>query len=148
MDDLSLPMRSISCTACGAHSRGRFFHAGWTGVIWYCTDCSNLRIVERGDPHMAPDACPCGGRFESSELRCPQCRTVIPDADRQLAAQHYVVAPAIDEAHPTGEEVRRWYDDMIAKGAFSGHEYFIQTAQAVMYDAKRRAWRYYETGEI
>ena len=138
-----LPVYSISCPCCSESFRGRFFSAGWTGKIRYCSRCSNLKIWDHPSCLEGPMKCACGGSFTSFRLRCPVCNGLIADATRQLAGQHYVVEPARDPEHPTSDELATFVDRIQAT-----RDLFVQLRRVLHFDKKRRRWRWLDLFEL
>ncbi len=96
---------SVDCPHCKGSYEGRIFYPPMdleTGA--YCKKCSNLKVWNR-KRHEGHLKCSCGGEFKSPDLLCPDCRKIIGDAEKQLAAQFYLVQPAKDEDNPTAKEI-------------------------------------------
>lgn len=138
----------VKCSNCGDEFEGRMFRpSAWLGSAKYCDKCPSLKLNgDSGSP--GPAKCDCGGSFESISPICPGCRGSIENSEKQIAAQFYLVQPAVDENNPTSEEIDIWYEAQLAEGFLSGKAFFIQLDRAVAFDENAKKWKTYERFEF
>ena len=138
----------IQCSSCEGSFEGRFAYPSFTGGDGrYCNQCSNLKIwIEYEE--SGPSHCECGGVFDSYDLICPSCSNVIHDAEKQLAAQFYVVEPSKIQGNPTQEEIDNWYSARTREGFLTGTELFVQLQRLLAGKEGSAGWKYYERFEI
>ena len=128
-----LPVFKVRCGGCGSVHKGRYFHVGWCEPIRYCSKCANIHH-RVGDYDPDPPICSCGGVFDSTDLKCPECGEIIKDRELQLAYQQYDVEGVLKVEKASIEQVKDWYNELRKIGYFNGDTLFIQIKDALIFN--------------
>ena len=75
---------------------------------------------------------------------CPACQKPIADAEQQLAVQYYILDEPCDPEDLSVEALSDWFRRAEARYLLTEGDLYIQLADVLVFNRKKKKYRYYK----